>query len=97
VFRRQKTGFEKSAKNFTDAGDYDKAKAEYIQVLRLDPKNVTALSQLGMIWMEQGVPLRAMEYLPEASRPDPKNQALRLNYSRALMVGGQTAQGLRAD
>src|SRR5260370_33756156 len=45
------------ADRYFKAVEYDKAKIEYLNLLRLDQQNVTAFQQLGFIWYEQGDPL----------------------------------------
>src|SRR5436305_13631919 len=47
------------ADRYFKAGDYDKARTEYVSVRRLDRTTRTAIRQLGTIWLEEGAPLRA--------------------------------------
>src|SRR5947207_14625425 len=54
------------ADRYFKAGDYDKARTEYLNVLRLDGTNRTAIRQLGTIWLEEGAPLRALPFLSAA-------------------------------
>ena len=54
----KKTRFLAEADSYFKTGDYDKAKVEYLNVLRLDNQNTTAFRQIGVIWFEQGAPLR---------------------------------------
>ena len=51
------------ADRYFKAGDYDKAKIEYMSVLRVDHQNAIAFQQLGAIWFEEGAPLRAGGFL----------------------------------
>ena len=51
------------ANSYFDSDEYDKAKIEYLNVLRSDPQNATAIQRLGTIWYEQGAPLRAAPFL----------------------------------
>src|SRR5439155_26264156 len=51
------------ADRYFKAGEYDKAKIEYLNLLHLDQQNVTAFQQLGCIWYEQGDRLCAMPFL----------------------------------
>src|SRR5206468_12231407 len=39
------------ADHYFKAGDYDKARTEYLNVLRLDFTDRTAIKQLGIIWL----------------------------------------------
>ena len=55
----KKSGFLKRGDRYFKSGEYDKAKIEYLNLLRKDPRNVTAIRRLGTIWYEQGAPLNA--------------------------------------
>ena len=44
---------ERAERNFK-AGEYDKAKIDYMAVLRMEPQNATAIQRLGLIWSEWG-------------------------------------------
>src|SRR5260370_35235039 len=67
------------ADNYFKAGDYDKAKIEYLNVLRLENQNITALQQLGLIWFEEGAPIRAIPFLYRVRELAPKNIPARTN------------------
>src|SRR5690242_16135905 len=54
------------ADRYFKAGDYDKAKIEYMRALRVDGKDARAYQQLGAIWLEQGAPLRAAPFILKA-------------------------------
>ena len=54
------------AGRYFNSGEYDKAKIEYVNLLRADPQNATAIQQLGIIWFNQGAPLRAIPFLLKA-------------------------------
>ncbi len=68
----KKTRFLAEADNYFKAGDYDKAKLSYLNVIRLDPQNALAFERIGAIWMEEGAPLRAAEFLARASALEPE-------------------------
>ena len=51
------------ANTYFESGEYDKAKIEYLNVLKVDPRNARAIQQLGVIWYEQGAPLNALPFL----------------------------------
>jgi tetratricopeptide (TPR) repeat protein len=74
------------------AGEYDKAKIEYLIVLRGDPQNARAIQQLGFIWLEQGVPFRAAPFLLRTRDLAPQNTQARTKLALALMGLGQTAE-----
>src|SRR5438309_1747243 len=50
------------------ASEYDKAKIEYLNLLRLDSQNAVAFQRLGTMWAEEGAPLRAGGFLIEARK-----------------------------
>jgi tetratricopeptide (TPR) repeat protein len=66
-----------SAKKYMDAGEYEKAKIEYLNVLDLDPKNGLAKQQLGIIWLENGSAVQALSVLSEALEQAPENPIIR--------------------
>lgn len=74
------------------AGEYDRAKIEYMKVLQADPNNVKAFQQLGAIWLEEGTPLRAGAFLRRAQELDPQDVANRLRLARVYRAVGQRAE-----
>ena len=80
------------ADNYFKAGNYDKAKLSYLNVLRSDQKNVTAFQQLGFIWFEQGDPFRAIPFLLKVRELAPQNMAARAKLALSLKVVGQSAE-----
>jgi tetratricopeptide (TPR) repeat protein len=60
------------------AGQYEKAEIEYRIVLQADPANATAISQLGVIYHEQGRFPQALGFLKKATELTPDNSDLRL-------------------
>ena len=80
------------AKGFFDAGEYDKARIEYMNVLQKDPQNTVALQQLGTIWSEQGAPLRALPFLKKAVELAPDNLPVHTKLAVAYLE-----LGLRED
>ncbi|MEI6653537.1 MAG: tetratricopeptide repeat protein [Verrucomicrobiota bacterium] len=81
----RKTRLLDRANGFFDAGEYDKAKIEYMNVLQKDAKNVVALQRLGIIWSEQGAPLRAFPFLKNALELAPDNLPVRTKLALAYM------------
>ena len=61
------------ADSYFKAGNYDKAKVTYLNVIRLDPQNALAFARIGAMWQEDSAPLRAAGFLKRASELDPKN------------------------
>jgi tetratricopeptide (TPR) repeat protein len=77
------------ADGFFKAGEYDKAKIEYLNLLRRDRKNATAIQQLGLIWFEEGALLQAYPYLLEARELVPDNLAIRTKLASVLASLGE--------
>jgi tetratricopeptide (TPR) repeat protein len=80
------------ADRYFRAGEYDNAKIEYLNLLRLDNQNVTAFQQLGFIWFEQGVPLRAVPFLLKVRELAPQNVAARAKLALSFMAVGQPTE-----
>src|SRR6266446_3329767 len=87
----KKTRFLAEADNYFKAGDYDKAKVSYLNVVRLDPQNALAFERIGAMWLEGGSPLRAAAFLARASELAPKNDQNRIRLARCYMAVGQFA------
>src|SRR5206468_3385702 len=77
------------AKDFFDAGEYDKAKIEYMNVLRKDSQNTMAIQQLGIIWFEEGALLRAIPFLRKSLELAPDNLTVRTKLALASMELGR--------
>ena len=58
---------------FFDAGQFDEARIEYLNALRLDSKNPTACLKIGITWLQQGDVLEALRYLSAARDLAPDN------------------------
>jgi len=80
------------ADRYFKAGDYDKAKIEYMNVLRLDHQNAMAFQQLGVIWFEEGAPLRATPFLFKARELAPNVVENRVRVARLFMSVGQLTE-----
>jgi tetratricopeptide (TPR) repeat protein len=76
------------ANNYFKAGEYDSARIEYLNLLRLDPQNATAIERLGTIWFEDGAPLRALPFLAKSRELAPNNLNCRTKLAKALMAVG---------
>jgi tetratricopeptide (TPR) repeat protein len=77
------------ADEYFSAGDYDKAKLEYMGALRADRNNRKANARLGQIWLEQGSPLKAGAYLLKTRQLEPTNLESRVRLARAFANTGQ--------
>lgn len=71
------------------AGDYDRAEIEYLNVLRIEQTNRVALGNLGLMCVEQGRMARAYVLLSEAKKVDPENLEVRLKLAQVLLSGGK--------
>jgi tetratricopeptide (TPR) repeat protein len=77
------------ADNYFKAGNYDKAKLSYLNVVQLDPANALAFERIGAMWLEEGVPLRAGAFLARASVLDPSNAQNRIRLARSYLAMGR--------
>ena len=73
------------------AGNYDKAKLAYLNVLRTDPQNALAFERIGAMWQDDAAPLQAGAFLAKASELDPKNAQNRVRLARCYLAIGQLA------
>ena len=80
------------AQQYFNQGEYDNAKVEYLNLLRIDHENAIAFEQLGRIWLEEGAPLRAGPFLLKARELRPDDIDNRLRLARAFNSVGQGAQ-----
>jgi len=85
----RKARINERADRYFSAGEYDKAKIEYLNLLRLDQTNAAAFQRLGFIWLEQGVPLRAIAYLLRARELSSKDPTLRVKLAQAFAALGE--------
>src|ERR1700719_565660 len=79
---------------FTSA-QFDNAKIEYLNVLRLNPQSSVPYEKLGFIWSEEGAPLRAAPFLVKSRELAPQNLENRLRLARILGLLGQRANAMR--
>src|SRR5438034_525589 len=79
------------ADNYFKAGNYDKAKLSYLNVLQLDPANALAFERVGAMWQDEGAPLRAGAFLVRASVLDPSNAQNRIRLARCYVAMGRFA------
>lgn len=80
------------ASEFRKAGDTERARLEYQNVLQKFPDDVTANEALAMIWHERGATVRALSLLSKLSSVAPGNYDARIKRARLL-----AGLGLRAD
>jgi tetratricopeptide (TPR) repeat protein len=79
------------ADNYFKAGNYDKAKLSYLNLVRLDPQNALAFERIGAMWLDEGSPLRAGAFLARATELDPNNAEYRIRLARSYLALGRFA------
>jgi tetratricopeptide (TPR) repeat protein len=84
------------ADRYFKAGEYDKARIEYMNVLRLDRTNRIAIKQLGIIWFEEGAPLRAYPFLRATRDLDPNDFNNRTKLAFTTLILGDV-EGARKE
>jgi tetratricopeptide (TPR) repeat protein len=77
-----------AADTYFKAGNYDKAKLSYLNVLRVDPQNALALERIGAMWQDDAAPVRAAPFLKKASDLDPDNVENRKRLARCYLAVG---------
>ena len=87
----KKSSLFKRAENYFNSGEYNKAKIEYLTLLRLDPRNATVFERLGTIWFEQGAPLRAAPFFLKVRELTPKNLNNRIQLTRVFLTLGDVS------
>jgi tetratricopeptide (TPR) repeat protein len=83
------------ADRYFQAGDYDKAKLAYMNVLKLDRQNALAFERLGAMWQDDASPLHAGAFLIKASELDPKNIQNRVRLARCYVAMGRLADATK--
>src|SRR5947208_7895375 len=89
----RKAHYAEQAEKFFKAGEYDNAKIEYLNVIKIDQADANAYARIGAMWIEEGVPLRAGAFLIKALELAPNDIGSRLNLTRVYLAVGRTADG----
>ena len=87
----RKARLAEKAEKFFKAGEYDNAKIEYLNVIKIDQADANAYARIGAMWIEEGVPLRAGAFLIKALELAPNDIGSRLNLTRVYLAVGRTA------
>ena len=87
----KKARYAEKAEQYFKAGEYDKAKVEYLNVIKIDQGDANAYARIGAMWVEEGVPLRAGAFLIKALELAPNDIRSRLNLTRVYLAVGRTA------
>src|SRR5437764_3572749 len=77
------------ADQFFKAGEYDKAKIEYMNVVKIDQRDANAFARLGAIWLQEGAPLRAGGLLLKAVELQPNDIDSHLKLARVYLGMGR--------
>src|SRR5437868_13029582 len=78
------------AEKYFKAGEYDNAKIEYLNVIKIDQADANAYARIGAMWVEEGAPLRAGAFLIKALELAPNDIGSRLNLTRVYLGGGRS-------
>jgi tetratricopeptide (TPR) repeat protein len=87
----RKARHSEQAERFFKSGEYDKAKVEYLNAIKIDPSDAHAYAQIGAIWAEEGAPLRGGAFLVKALELAPDDTASRVNLARVYLAAGGTS------
>jgi tetratricopeptide (TPR) repeat protein len=68
-----------------DAGQFDQAETEYLNVLQVDPQNAQAIGRLGVIYFDEGRFQKASPYLYKGSQLDTNNLDLHLKLAQIYL------------
>lgn len=74
---------------------YEEAKIEYANVLKLDSTNSRAIQKIGAIWLEQGAPLRALPFLLRTSKDHPDDLEARTQLATAFLAMDARAEAAK--
>lgn len=85
----KKDAYLERANRYYDQHQFEQARLEYINVLKLDPKQPQALHRLGVILYESGQMPMAYAVLRQSQEVDPGNSDVRLKLARIYLAGMQ--------
>ena len=87
----KKARYAKRGEEYFKAGDFDKAKIEYLNVLKVDQGDANAYGRIGAMWLDEGAPLRAGAFLLKAVELAPNNVDNHLKLARIYLAVGRVA------
>src|SRR5947208_16808654 len=85
----RKARYSEQGERYFKAGEYDKAKIEYLNVLKVDQRDANAFARLGAMWLEEGAPLRAGGFLLKAVELAPNDIDSHLKLARLYLSVGR--------
>jgi tetratricopeptide (TPR) repeat protein len=80
------------AESHFKSGALEKAKIEYLNVLRADQTNSRAIRQIGIIFQEQGAPAQAYRFLARSRELSPQDPEVLTKLGLVLLTGGEFAK-----
>ena len=85
----KKARYAERGERYFKAGEYDKAKIEYMNVLKIDQRDAKAFARLGAMWLDEGAPLRAGGFLVKAVELTPNDIDSHLKLARVYLGMGR--------
>src|SRR5438045_6689268 len=85
----KKARYAERGERYFKAGEYDKAKIEYMNVLKIDQRDAKAFARLGAMWLDEGAPLRAGGFLIKAVELTPNDIDSHLKLARVYLGMGR--------
>src|SRR6266571_5634616 len=82
----RKASHTEKAEQFFKAGEYDNAKIEYLNVIKIDQRDANAYARIGAMWTEEGAPVRAGAFLIKALELGPDDTGSRVNLTRVYLA-----------
>src|SRR5437773_3351525 len=87
----KKARYAKRDEEYFKAGEYDKAKIEYLNVLKVVQRDANAYGRIGAMWLDEGAPLRAGAFLHKATELAANNIDNHLKLARVYLAMGRAA------
>src|SRR5436190_18757820 len=91
----EKSRYLARAEHYFKAGEYDQAKIEYLRVLQIDSGNAAAYARCGVMWADEGAPLRAAAFLLKARELAPKDLDNRYKLALVYLRAGGSNEAFK--
>ena len=79
----------RQAETHFTAGDYERARIEFLNVLQIERTNSPAIQKLGLILYDQGLVQKSAPYLAAARQMAPANVDARIRFAYVYLAAGQ--------
>jgi tetratricopeptide (TPR) repeat protein len=86
--------FRERAREYFEAGDYERARLEYLNLVRKVPQDPEAVRRLGIILQDQGASLQAAPILMKAVELEPANAELKVRLAKVYVGVGELTNAL---